>query len=151
MEFAAGTGARPAPPAAAGLPGRHPQRPASGRRGRPRLGTAARRRAEAHADARRAVSAAGGHLLPRRVARSAGGGGGGDAGSSGEDAGSDPSSPARAGAPDDDVEDANTTRNLVGDHPGGIRNELMNLSVPAIIGQAIDPVAQLLEPRILVA
>lgn len=36
-------------------------------------------------------------------------------------------------------------RNSVGDHPGGVRKELMNLAVPAIVGQAIDPVAQLLE------
>ena len=33
----------------------------------------------------------------------------------------------------------------VRDHSGGIRKELMNLAVPAIVGQAIDPVAQLLE------
>jgi len=36
-------------------------------------------------------------------------------------------------------------RNSVGDHPEGIRRELINLAVPAIVGQAIDPVAQLLE------
>lgn len=36
-------------------------------------------------------------------------------------------------------------RNSLGDLPGGIRKELTNLALPAIVGQAIDPVAQLLE------
>ncbi|KAG8057654.1 hypothetical protein GUJ93_ZPchr0002g24326 [Zizania palustris] len=31
------------------------------------------------------------------------------------------------------------------DHPGAIKKELVNLALPAIVGQAIDPVAQLLE------
>jgi Na+-driven multidrug efflux pump len=34
---------------------------------------------------------------------------------------------------------------LGGDHPGEIKKELLNLALPAIVGQAIDPVAQLLE------
>ncbi|KAG2636599.1 protein DETOXIFICATION 45, chloroplastic-like [Panicum virgatum] len=64
----------------------------------------------------------------------------------GEDAEGDRSSPARASPPDAAVgASATTARNSVGDHPEGIRRELINLAVPAIVGQAIDPVAQLLE------
>ncbi|XP_062199087.1 protein DETOXIFICATION 45, chloroplastic-like isoform X2 [Phragmites australis] len=88
--------------------------------------------------------AGGGHLLPRHVVRSGPAGGTRDGGFSGEEAEGDRPFPARA-APSDDVKDADAANNSVGDHPGGIRKELMNLAVPAIIGQAIDPVAQLLE------
>lgn len=30
-------------------------------------------------------------------------------------------------------------------HPGSVKNELILLALPAIIGQAIDPLAQLME------
>ncbi|KAG2645051.1 protein DETOXIFICATION 45, chloroplastic-like [Panicum virgatum] len=140
MEFAAGARVTPRPATAGG------SLPARDRRvGGGAIGVRWPRRAAApklslpHAVARRAVSAAGGgggHLLPRRfVARSAGGG---------EDAEGDRSSSARASPPDAAV-GATTARNSVGNHPEGIRRELMNLAVPAIVGQAIDPVAQLLE------
>uniref|UniRef100_A0A0E0M467 Protein DETOXIFICATION n=1 Tax=Oryza punctata TaxID=4537 RepID=A0A0E0M467_ORYPU len=89
--------------------------------------------------ARRAVSAAGGHFLPRRAVRAAGG----DGGFYGKDAASDQPFPARA-SPSDDANDSTAVR-LGGDHPGEIRKELLNLALPAIVGQAIDPVAQLLE------
>uniref|UniRef100_K3ZSG9 Protein DETOXIFICATION n=1 Tax=Setaria italica TaxID=4555 RepID=K3ZSG9_SETIT len=144
MEFTARARVDPRPPAAAGsLPVRNR------RVGGGAIGIGWPRRAAAPklslppAVARRAVSAAGGgHLLPRRVVvRSAGGG---DGGFRGEDAEGDRPSPARA-SPPDAAEGAASERNSVGDHPGGIRRELMNLAVPAIVGQAIDPVAQLLE------
>ncbi|WVZ65768.1 hypothetical protein U9M48_015080 [Paspalum notatum var. saurae] len=142
MEFAAGSGAAPRPLAAAPFPSRN-RRAGGGAIG---VGwarrTAVPRLSLSPVGARRAVSAAGGgHLLHGRVvARSTGGGGGGFRA---EDAQGGRSSPARA-APSDDANGAATAR-LVGDHPGGIRKELMNLAVPAIVGQAIDPVAQLLE------
>ncbi|XP_066399881.1 protein DETOXIFICATION 45, chloroplastic-like isoform X2 [Miscanthus floridulus] len=101
----------------------------------------------APAVARRAVSAAGGgHLLHGRVGvvvRSTGDGGC-RVGFRGEDAEGDRSHPARA-SPSDGAKGATPAGNSVRDHPGGIRKELMNLVVPAIVGQAIDPVAQLLE------
>ncbi|KAJ1290691.1 hypothetical protein BS78_02G265000 [Paspalum vaginatum] len=95
--------------------------------------TAAPRLSLSPAGAARAASpAGGGHLLHGRVvARSTGGGHGGFRCRS---------SPAHA-APSDDAAAARS----VGDCRGGIRKELMNLAVPAIVGQAIDPVAQLLE------
>uniref|UniRef100_A0A0E0QUQ4 Protein DETOXIFICATION n=1 Tax=Oryza rufipogon TaxID=4529 RepID=A0A0E0QUQ4_ORYRU len=92
--------------------------------------------------ARRAVSAAGGHFLPRRAVRAAAAAG--DGGFYGEeDAASDQPFPARA-SPSDDANDSTAVR-LGGDHPGEIKKELLNLALPAIVGQAIDPVAQLLE------
>uniref|UniRef100_A0A0D3H9Q2 Protein DETOXIFICATION n=2 Tax=Oryza TaxID=4527 RepID=A0A0D3H9Q2_9ORYZ len=92
--------------------------------------------------ARRAVSAAGGHFLPRRAVRAATAAG--DGGFYGEeDAASDQPFPARA-SPSDDANDSTAVR-LGGDHPGEIKKELLNLALPAIVGQAIDPVAQLLE------
>uniref|UniRef100_A0A0E0IN87 Protein DETOXIFICATION n=1 Tax=Oryza nivara TaxID=4536 RepID=A0A0E0IN87_ORYNI len=93
--------------------------------------------------ARRAVSAAGGHFLPRRAVRAAAAAG--DGGFYGEeDAASDQPFPARA-SPSDDANDSTAVRSLGGDHPGEIKKELLNLALPAIVGQAIDPVAQLLE------
>uniref|UniRef100_I1QR06 Protein DETOXIFICATION n=1 Tax=Oryza glaberrima TaxID=4538 RepID=I1QR06_ORYGL len=93
--------------------------------------------------ARRAVSAAGGHFLPRRAVRAATAAG--DGGFYGEeDAASDQPFPARA-SPSDDANDSTAVRSLGGDHPGEIKKELLNLALPAIVGQAIDPVAQLLE------
>uniref|UniRef100_A0A0E0DWV5 Protein DETOXIFICATION n=1 Tax=Oryza meridionalis TaxID=40149 RepID=A0A0E0DWV5_9ORYZ len=92
--------------------------------------------------ARRAVSAAGGHFLPRRAVRAAAGAG--DVGFYGEeDAASDQPFRARA-SPSNDANDSTAVR-LGGDHPGEIKKELLNLALPAIVGQAIDPVAQLLE------
>ncbi|OEL14636.1 Protein DETOXIFICATION 45, chloroplastic [Dichanthelium oligosanthes] len=143
MEFAAGARVAPRPLAAGSLPAR------DRRVGGGAIGIALPRRADAPrlslppaVVARRAASAAGGgcgHLLPRRVAvvRSAGGGDGAFHG--GEDIEGEGSSPARSSLPDV------AARNSAGDHPGGIRRELMGLAVPAIVGQAIDPVAQLLE------
>nr|CAB3457776.1 unnamed protein product [Digitaria exilis] len=140
MELAAGARVAPRPPAAGGfLPARSP------RVGGGAIGIGWSRRAAAPrlslppAAAKRSVSAeaGGGHLLPRRVVvRSTGGGGGGFRG---EDTEGDRSSPS------DVPKGATAARNSVEDHPGGIRKELINLAVPAIVGQAIDPVAQLLE------
>ncbi|CAL5072975.1 unnamed protein product [Urochloa decumbens] len=149
MEFAAGARVAPRPPTAGG------SLPARNRRvGGGAIGIGWPRRAAAPklslppAVARRVVSAAaggrlgGGHLLPRRVvSRPAGGGGGGFRG---EDAEGGRSSPARA-SPPDSAEGAATARSSAGDHAGGVRKELMSLAVPAIVGQAIDPVAQLME------
>ncbi|CAN6205141.1 unnamed protein product [Urochloa humidicola] len=149
MEFAAGARVAPRPPAAGG------SLPARNRRvGGAAIGIGWPRRAAAPklslppAVARRAVSVAGGggggHLLPRRFV--AGSAGVGDGGLPGVDADGGRSSPARA-SPPDAAEVATSARNSAGDHPGagGIRKELINLAVPAIVGQAIDPVAQLLE------
>ncbi|XP_066394761.1 protein DETOXIFICATION 45, chloroplastic-like isoform X2 [Miscanthus floridulus] len=92
--------------------------------------------------ARRSVSAAGGgHLLHGRVVVRSTGDGGGRVGFRGEDAEGDRSPAARASP----LDGATPARYSVRDHSGGIRKELMNLAVPAIVGQAIDPVAQLLE------
>ncbi|PVH64783.1 hypothetical protein PAHAL_2G356500 [Panicum hallii] len=138
MEFAAGARVAPRPATAVGF------LPARDRRvGGGAIGIGWPRRAAAPklslppAVARRAVSAAGGggHLLPRCfVARPAGG----------SDGGFRREAPARA-SPPDAAEGATTARNSVSDHAEGIRRELMNLAVPAIVGQAIDPVAQLME------
>ncbi|CAN6167890.1 unnamed protein product [Urochloa humidicola] len=150
MELAAGVRVAPRPPASGvSLPV-----PACNRRvgggaigiGWPRRAAAAKLSLPPAAVARRAVSAAGGgvggHLLPRRfVAHSASGSNGVIRG---EDGDGDRSSPARA-SPLDSADGAATARNSDEDHRGGIRKELMNLAVPAIVGQAVDPVAQLLE------
>lgn len=138
MEFAAGTGAarQRLAPLTAGLPSRN--RSASGGIGWARRPTAPR--LSLSPITRRAASAASGHFLPRHVVRS----GGGDGEFRSEDAASEQSFLTRA-APSDDAKDATTALNLVGDHPGGVRKELVNLALPAIIGQAIDPFAQLLE------
>ncbi|KAJ1268724.1 hypothetical protein BS78_07G157100 [Paspalum vaginatum] len=125
MEFTAGSGAAPRP-----LPAGPLSR--NCRVGGGALGVGWARRTSlpglslSPVGARRAVSAAGGgHLLRRRVvARSTGGG---------EDTQGGRSSPVRA-SPSDCAKGAATAR-----------KELMNLGVPAIVGQAIDPVAQLLE------
>lgn len=58
----------------------------------------------------------------------------------GEGADGDRSSLARA-SPSDGAAPARSVR----EHTIGIKKELFNLAVPAIVGQAIDPVAQLLE------
>lgn len=151
MEFTAGAGVAPRPrPLTAGpLPAR--DRRAGGGAigvGWARLATAPRL-SLSPAVARRAVSAAGGgHLLRGRVvvrSTAGAGGGGGHGGFRGKDAEADRSSHARASPSGDGAKAATTARNSVGDHAGGTRKELMNLAVPAIVGQAIDPVAQLLE------
>ncbi|KAG0544734.1 hypothetical protein BDA96_02G302000 [Sorghum bicolor] len=152
MEFAAGAGVAPR------LRLRSlPAGPVPGRSGRVMVGGGGAigigwaRRATAPglslapAVARRAVSAAGGgHLLHGRVVVRSTGDGGGRVGFRGEDAEGDRSPAARA-SPLDGAKGATPAPNVVRDHPGGIRKDLMNLAVPAIVGQAIDPVAQLLE------
>ncbi|KAG8057655.1 hypothetical protein GUJ93_ZPchr0002g24326 [Zizania palustris] len=139
MELAAGTGVarqRAAPLAAGLLRGR-------GRRVSGGIGWA-RRAASPGLSlspvARRAASSAGGHFLPRHAVRS----GGGDGEFRSEDAASDQSFPTRL-APSYDANDAAAARSSDEDHPGAIKKELVNLALPAIVGQAIDPVAQLLE------
>lgn len=89
---------------------------------------------------KRAAFAASGHFLPRHVVRS----GGSDGEFRGEDTANDQSF-LKCAAPSDDAKDGTTTQNFVGDHPVEVRKELMNLALPAIIGQAIDPLAQSLE------
>ncbi|CAN6198801.1 unnamed protein product [Urochloa humidicola] len=148
MEFAAGARVAPLLPASSvSLPARN-HRVGGGAIGIgwPRRPTAPKLSLPPAGVARRAVHAAGGggggHLLPRRfVARSAGGSNGVFRG---EDADGGRSSPARA-SPPYSADGAATARNSDGDRTGGIRKELMNLAVPAIVGQAVDPVAQLLE------
>ncbi|XP_040383382.1 protein DETOXIFICATION 45, chloroplastic-like isoform X2 [Oryza brachyantha] len=132
MELAAGTGL--VRPLGAGLLRRGGGRRAAGRAALPGLSLP-------HLVARRAVSAAGGgHLLPRHAVRSARGGGE----FHGEVAASDRPSPTRA-FPSDGAKDPAAAVRLEGDHPGEIRKELANLALPAIVGQALDPVALLLE------
>uniref|UniRef100_A0A0D9VN50 Protein DETOXIFICATION n=1 Tax=Leersia perrieri TaxID=77586 RepID=A0A0D9VN50_9ORYZ len=41
--------------------------------------------------------------------------------------------------------DATPTQPPIDLHPGGVRNELILLALPAVLGQAIDPLAQLME------
>ncbi|KAL5201824.1 hypothetical protein ABZP36_036178 [Zizania latifolia] len=137
MELAAGTGVarQRAAPLAAGL--------LRGRRVSRGIGWA-RRAASPGLSlspvARRAASAAGGHFLPRHAVRS----GGRDGEFRSEDAASDQSFPTRV-APSYAAAAAAAVRSSDEDHPGAIKKELVNLALPAIVGQAIDPVAQLLE------
>uniref|UniRef100_A0A0D9XGD7 Protein DETOXIFICATION n=1 Tax=Leersia perrieri TaxID=77586 RepID=A0A0D9XGD7_9ORYZ len=91
---------------------------------------------------RRVVSAAGGHFLPRRAALRAAAAGDGEFRRE-DPAGEQPFE--RLSSHSDDAKDVTALRSLDGDRPREIRKELMNLALPAILGQAIDPVAQLLE------
>ncbi|XP_020396793.1 protein DETOXIFICATION 45, chloroplastic isoform X1 [Zea mays] len=135
MEFAAGAAVAPRPMPAG--PGRN-RRVGGGAIG---IGWARRATAPglslAPAVARRAASASGGGH-GRVVVRSTGGG---CLWFRGEGADGDRSSLARA-SPSDGAAPA---RSSVREQTIGIKKELFNLAVPAIVGQAIDPVAQLLE------
>lgn len=137
MEFAAGAAVAPRPRPMPSGPG--PNRRVGG--GAIGIGWARRATAPglslAPAVARRAASASGGGH-GRVVVRSTGGG---CLRFRGEGADGDRSSLARA-SPSDGAAPA---RSSVREHTIGIKKELFNLAVPAIVGQAIDPVAQLLE------
>lgn len=137
MEFAAGAAVAPRPRPMPSGPG--PNRRVGG--GAIGIGWARRATAPglslAPAVARRAASASGGGH-GRVVVRSTGGG---CLWFRGEGADGDRSSLARA-SPSDGAAPA---RSSVREHTIGIKKELFNLAVPAIVGQAIDPVAQLLE------
>lgn len=136
MEFAAGAAVAPRPRPMPSGPG--PNRRVGG--GAIGIGWARRATAPglslAPAVARRAASASGGGH-GRVVVRSTGGG---CLWFRGEGADGDRSSLARA-SPSDGAAPARSVR----EHTIGIKKELFNLAVPAIVGQAIDPVAQLLE------
>lgn len=137
MEFAAGAAVAPRPRPMPSGPG--PNRRVGG--GAIGIGWARRATAPglslAPAVARRAASASGGGH-GRVVVRSTGGG---CLWFRGEGADGDRSSLARA-SPSDGAAPA---RSSVREQTIGIKKELFNLAVPAIVGQAIDPVAQLLE------
>ncbi|KQJ91348.1 protein DETOXIFICATION 45, chloroplastic [Brachypodium distachyon] len=94
--------------------------------------------------AKRAVS---GHFLPspRNIVRSSGSGREHRGEVDEDDAWSDRSFPRGADPLDGDAKDDAASARLARDNPGGIRKELVNLAGPAIIGQAIDPLGQLLE------
>lgn len=47
--------------------------------------------------------------------------------------------------PTDNISFASAKEALFGLHPGGVRSELILLALPAVFGQAIDPLAQLME------
>lgn len=136
MEFAAGAAVAPRPRPMPSGPG--PNRRVGG--GAIGIGWARRATAPglslAPAVARRAASASGGGH-GRVVVRSTGGG---CLWFRGEGADGDRSSLARA-SPSDGAAPARSVR----EQTIGIKKELFNLAVPAIVGQAIDPVAQLLE------